>query len=492
MGDWRQYLPGYEEEKGKRRERGWREGLWGREEELWGMDLRSVDLGLVGDKVERAVREAFTKYLLLDAKSRKCVLVLPSLIPRELLGKVVGRLFERFAVPSVQLCSSPVLCAAAAGVRCAIVVDVGWRESVVTGVAEFREVGEMRTTRGMRRVQVEMAWLLQRWDRGGMGDVQEEEGGEGAKIFVGLDQVEEVTMRMAWCRSQAAVARAASVSEDLSSWSRPHLVSIAEDEPPEEETATDEDNPLISLPSPSSPRESIQIPFSQLAEPVETALLAKSTQKYDLDDHEQPLHILIYKSLVSLPPDLRALCMSRIIITGGGSNIPGLKPRLVDEVVTLAEERGWDPVLGKAADERRRRLKQISNNRQAQPANPGVAEKKLTTTTEDQPLKNTLPAHLAPQVHDPIEEKLLRDQNRGSKPSISGVVRGIETLGAWAGASLLCSLRIKGVVEIERDAFLQYGLAGARRDAEASAAPQNRFPRAGVGEKTGWTLGAWA
>lgn len=34
---------------------------WGREHELYGLDLRGVDLGLVGDRVERGLREAFTK-----------------------------------------------------------------------------------------------------------------------------------------------------------------------------------------------------------------------------------------------------------------------------------------------------------------------------------------------------------------------------------------------------------------------------------------------
>jgi hypothetical protein len=34
---------------------------WGNAYELWKPDLRGVDLGLVGDKIERAIREAFTK-----------------------------------------------------------------------------------------------------------------------------------------------------------------------------------------------------------------------------------------------------------------------------------------------------------------------------------------------------------------------------------------------------------------------------------------------
>lgn len=44
---------------------GWRKRIqgkeWGEAHELWKADLRGLDLGLVGDKIERAVREAYTK-----------------------------------------------------------------------------------------------------------------------------------------------------------------------------------------------------------------------------------------------------------------------------------------------------------------------------------------------------------------------------------------------------------------------------------------------
>jgi hypothetical protein len=37
------------------------DGSWGKGHELWQYDVRGADLGLVGDKIERALREAFTK-----------------------------------------------------------------------------------------------------------------------------------------------------------------------------------------------------------------------------------------------------------------------------------------------------------------------------------------------------------------------------------------------------------------------------------------------
>lgn len=56
-GDFRAWQADYDDD--------WRKRLtgeqWGRDHELWDLDVRDVDLGLVGDKLERALREAFTK-----------------------------------------------------------------------------------------------------------------------------------------------------------------------------------------------------------------------------------------------------------------------------------------------------------------------------------------------------------------------------------------------------------------------------------------------
>jgi hypothetical protein len=58
VGDFSHCLPDYRED--------WRTraagARWGKDHELWQPDLRDQDLGLVEDKIERALREAFTKY----------------------------------------------------------------------------------------------------------------------------------------------------------------------------------------------------------------------------------------------------------------------------------------------------------------------------------------------------------------------------------------------------------------------------------------------
>jgi len=487
VGDYRRWMPGYEERPRKRS----RVSKWGEEYELWRMDLRGFDLGIVDDKSERAVREAYNKFLLLDSKSRKLLLILPSVLPHQLLDTILHLLFENFQLPTITLLSPPILSAVSAGCRSSLNVDIGWRETIVTAVYEYREVSRSRTSRAMRTVTLEMAKLLAWWENGShkapavVGSMAgSEDSGEGL-VDVDLDQAEEVTVRMAWCR-RGAPAKPTKPPDSIPPMEQLSITETEIGARRHEQSA--ENNTFVSIPSPSSPRKSFQLPFSALSDPVETCLLSTPADPRQLDDHEQPLHLVIYKELLHLPPDIRSVCMSRIMFTGGGSNIPGLKSRLLEEVSTLVEHRGWDPVVGKAADLRRSRLQEASNHWRPQEGKPGMISKGPPVAP---------PASSAseePQVPDPIEEKLRREQEKGSKPTVSGAIGGVETLGAWAGASLLAGLRIKGIVEIEKDVYLQYGLAGARKEVETNAQPAKSYgpgmPR--PGERTSWTLGGWA
>lgn len=57
VGDFRAWETGYQDDW-RRRPLG---KDWGSDHELWQFDIRGVDMGLVQDKIERALREAFTK-----------------------------------------------------------------------------------------------------------------------------------------------------------------------------------------------------------------------------------------------------------------------------------------------------------------------------------------------------------------------------------------------------------------------------------------------
>lgn len=464
------------------------------------MDLRDLDLGLVEDQIERAVREVYSKYLLLELKSRRLNLLLPSIMPHPLLSTILNTLFLHFHYPSITLLPTPVGCVIAAGCRAGLVVDIGWSETTITAIYEYREVHQSRTIRGMKLVTREMGKMLCRLKRisEGLSNELDLNADETANALINdsFERCEEITMRMAWCQRLEEASQNPTATQGLSQ--KLEGLSIAEDQQGNANPlGTAREDPLMAIPSPFPPHRNVRVPFSHLAQPVESALFGTARSAYDFDDHEQPLPTLVYKAFLLLPPDIRSVCLSRIIITGGGSNIPGLKSRLLDQLSLLIRDHGWDPVVGKAANERRRCLKEISNNRQQQQG------QQSTTTTI---------AALAPQLPDPIEEKLRRDQNRkDAKSSVvapeAGTVRGVETLGAWAGGSLLAALKVKGTVEIDKDSFLQYGLACAKRDVEQQQQPatsagvsqQQRqshhgppIPRVGVGEKPVWTLGGWA
>ena len=492
MGDYRRWQADYENRPRKKQ----RVSQWGDDYELWRMDLRDIDLGLLADKVERAVREAYTIYLLTDLKPRRVILLLPPVMPHPLLSTLMSTLFSNFQNSSISLLPTPVPITIAAGLRSGLVVDVGWSETLVTAIYEYREVQHCRSTRAMKLVTLEMGRLLHQYRKGpwdGENQPKDTASPDEDALDVTFDQADEATTRIAWCQSHAEANGVHSQSQSLDQ--RISALSIAE----HGDVGADEpsSDPLISIPVCSSPYRTLDIPFSKFAEPVESALFAQGQADHDLDDQEQPLHKIIFRALLSLPPDVRGVCMARIIVTGGGSNIPGLKMRILGDLEALVQSRGWDPVVGKAAGERRRRLKEIVGNRPITLKPP--PPQKTTESTDDPPESASVinQAAFEDQVPDPIEEKLRRKEAESSTPSVSGVFRIVDSLGAWAGASLIAGLRIKGVVEVEKDAFLQHGLTGAKRDAEVSVVTQRQgygpgIPKAGVGDGSAWTLGAFA
>ncbi|MCJ1300886.1 hypothetical protein MMC08_003685 [Hypocenomyce scalaris] len=492
VGDYRRWQADYENRPKKKQ----RVQRWGEDYELWRMDLRDVDLGLVADKVERAVHEAYTKYLLTDLKPRRVVLALPPVMPHPLLSTVLSTLFSNFQNPSITLMSTPVLSTIAAGLRSGLVVDVGWSETLVTAVYEYREGHHCRSTRAMKLVTLEMGRLLSRYlmEPQSLGDQSTKpDSPEEDVIDVTFDQAEEATTRLAWCQIHKGANGVPHQNQNLTQ--HVSALSIAEDRVVDRKEPTCDG--VISIPVSSSPYQTLDIPFFEFAGPVESALFAQGQADRDLDDQEQPLDRLIFRALLSLPRDVRGICMARVIVTGGGSTIPGLRSRLLSDIDALVQSQGWDPVRGEAAEESRRRLKDIASNRRVSSKPPPT--QKISESTDDPPESTPTAKQAASedQVPDPIEEKLQRKEVDSSKASVSGVVRVVETLGAWTGASLVAGLRIKGVVEVEKDAFLQHGLAGAKRDAEVSVVSQRqsfgpKIPGAGVADRSNWTLGAFA
>ncbi|KAF2133703.1 actin-like ATPase domain-containing protein [Dothidotthia symphoricarpi CBS 119687] len=460
VGDYRQWEPAH----AHRRHTPRKGEAWGQEHELYRLDLTGLDLGLVEDRFERAMREAYTKYFLLDSKPRRVLLALPPRMPHALMSTLLDVLFSAFHAPTVTLMSSPVLSTVAAGLRSALVVDIGWAETLVTAVCEYREVHERRSIRAGKLLSEDMAALLN-------AELDNDAAPGAPRASVSFEEADEVLTRVAWCKPYSRSnrrtvyfpAREAPVLEEF-------------------EDAIETAPPTVTIPFPKhTPPTHLKLPFALLAKPVDRALFVPDSPLTAFDDHDLPLHHLIHRTLIHLPIDVRRLCMSRIVITGGVSHLPGLKTRILQEVDALLQTKGWDPVsnYGSASAHHEEKLR-------------AHLEKRHREAEVDVNVNPDQAAHL-PHDDAPFADKLAA---LALNPPEGGSLRAVESLGAWAGASLVAQQRIRGIVEVERERFLKEGLHGASREREVSVVPQRQSVGPGVargaGERASWTLGVWA
>ncbi|KAI9846700.1 MAG: hypothetical protein M1837_003755 [Sclerophora amabilis] len=482
VGDYRQWEMGYEDSWRRRK----RKREWSEPHELWRMDLRGVDLGLVEDKIERAVRTAFTKFLLTDSKPRRVLLALPPDLPHGLISTLLTTLFTNFQSPSITLISTPVLTTVAAGVRSALVVDIGWHETVITGVFEYREISCSRSIRARKMVTQEMGKLLARQVRRARNCEDPLENQDEPKIDaiypneISFEECEEVIARLGWTRSgesnssyQSDVnAEQTSAPQSLGVSPQPQPMSLRSG------SDTHSNDSLITIPLLSTqPPTTLNLPFAQLSTPVEVTFFPQDLSSnfrsktsatgrpsspsnrasHPFDEDELPLPQLAYRALLCLPIDIRSTCVSRIIITGGGSTIPGVKSRLIAELQSLINESGWARVRGPTTITARNKKGEDGLQQPQKPEERGAP--KSPTPNGDPAIP---PSQQEPES-DPITALLQSRTDANPQPTLPpGIARGVESLGSWAGGSLVAGLRIKGAVEIERERYLSGGgLAGA-------------------------------
>ncbi|WPH00227.1 Hypothetical protein R9X50_00305000 [Acrodontium crateriforme] len=399
---------------------------WGQDYELYRSNLKRLDLGLVEDRLERAVRTAHSEHLQLDSKTRKAVLAVPSLLPTPLLDVALKVIFHHFPQPpSITLLTTPILACVGAGLRHALVVDIGWEETVITVVGEYKEIFQRRSVRAGKMLSKAMAKTL---EHGMHGESRSDEQ------FVDFQFAEDVTERVGWCRPRSK---------------------------PEEKSSTQ-----LRIPLPGGfPHETTSVSFENLSDPAEEVFFSSCVTTNDQDDEDLPVHHLAHRVLLAVPLELRAICLSRVVVTGGVSQLPGLKQRLLQELAGLSETRGWDPVhsYGSAAAARTKALQQRKSNLNMRPVAPTTPmdeeNPQVTFSPAKKPIQDSIPhsERLQDDVKDPVTLKAEREAKKGQQEVIRGDIRGVETVGAWAAASLVAGLRVKGVHEIERDDFLKHG-----------------------------------
>jgi hypothetical protein len=303
-----------------------------------------------------------------------------------------------------------------------------------------------------------------------------------ARELISFEECEEIVTRMAWCR----------VGEKLRLEDCPSgLTPVKEEEEFRSSMRSlklwggTEVEPSVTIPLKStSPPRTLNVPFSKLSDPADNALFATGVPEYELDDEETPLHLLVYRSLLRLPTDVRSMCMARIIFVGGGSQLPGLKSRVLNEVSILLQLRGWNNVQGKAFDAFK---------------NKPIHLKTQIRNLDDGPIavapSPAIPAHLQPHDEDAIGAGLLKESRKRHPLIEGGSLRAIDSLGAWSGGSLLSHLKIPAVSVIDKDQWLQHGATGAKTGEVSVSSRQSMGPgafKAGVGDRSSWTLGLWA
>ncbi|KHN97764.1 Actin-like protein [Metarhizium album ARSEF 1941] len=369
--------------------------------------------------------------------------------------------------------STPTMVAVAAGTRSALVVDMGWNETVVTSVYEYREVKSSRTVRGGRSLNDALYKLLCAL----IPSAEDDESGDRAVAF---EECEDILCRLMWCRPSAF----------KSSRREPTQLHTVEEQD-ENEGEPNQPSGIAEVPLRSAnPPFTIHIPFNKLAEVCDDTFFDPSAAQTTFDDHELPLHLLIYQHLLQLPLDVRAVCMSRITFTGGCSNILGIKERILDEITSIVQRRGWEPVSGKGVEGLRsgRRADGKTSVQRSSTSSVGTSESGGDDSDGPRSESGT-----ADSQEDRVEAKVTR--NRPVRHQFQGQLRAIHSLGAWAGASLMCQLKIPAMATIDRESWLQQGANGASRPCDVDFKNQQRQSmgtiRGSGGHHTNWTLGVW-
>lgn len=376
-----------------------------------------------------------------------------------------------------------ILTTMAAGLRSALVVDIGWAETVVTTVCEYRELQCTRSIRASKmlveNIYKKLSSVISKAST--EADLSEPDS------LPSLEECEEVLERIIWCKSMRA--QKSKVESPGLSTAMGHN-DLHENIAKLGITTGNEEKTIITLPLNSvMPPKTIKLPFSEFSEPCETVLFAAGISEAELDEDELPLHLLLYRCLLKLTVDVRSICMARIIFVGGASQIPGLKTRVTQELSSLVSSRGWNRVSGKAVG------RFLNNPKLQKRKTSEQASQKLIQSCENSS-RSFIPASLLPQLSDPITERLRHEANRLRPVPEIGRLRIVNSLGAWAGGSLLSNLKVQPVTVIDREQWAQSGTCKSTKLGDSVLISQRHGAgfgnsRSGMTEKPGWTLGIW-
>ncbi|RPA83553.1 actin-like ATPase domain-containing protein [Ascobolus immersus RN42] len=376
------------------------------------------------DVLERVLRDAYTRFLLIDPRSKRVILPVPAAFPTKRLRSITKVLLAQFGAPSVTFFPSSVFAVAGAGVRSGLVVDIGWYETIVEGVYELRPVkgGKLvgRSRRAGSMLRDNMRDLIHE-----MKEYQERDtNGKLVRQRIDDDELDEIVARGCWCRTKGEGAIDDGEEDDL------------------------DQSYTIPLPD-SSPKAPVEIMFDRLSLPVESTFfrpLESLNGPADVeDDPTLPQHI--YDTLLSLPIDVRAACLNKIIFVGETASVPGLQTRVIHELHDIIRRNGWKKVKKHVVKKHGTGAGQRRNS-----GRPGTA-RSFNSGFLDQARQRR--ESMVVVEDDSGGESTGEAAKEKTKPA--GALRVIKSFGVWTGGSLLASAKVQGKYEVEREAFARSG-----------------------------------
>ncbi|GAO50586.1 actin-like ATPase domain-containing protein [Saitoella complicata NRRL Y-17804] len=132
---------------------------------LWGLDVRDCDTGVLDDTLELYLRQIYQRYLLVDSKTKKVILTESPLTPIHIKMAMARILFTYFQIPSITFISSPTAACVASGVRNGFVIDIGWQQTIITPVYDLRPLTPfiVRTGIAGNRLHRRVEYLLRNY-----------------------------------------------------------------------------------------------------------------------------------------------------------------------------------------------------------------------------------------------------------------------------------------------------------------------------------------
>ncbi|KAK9477086.1 actin-domain-containing protein [Lipomyces japonicus] len=255
--------------------------------QLWSRNIEETNMEDFHDILQTLLRDVYYKYLLLDGKSRKVIILESAFMSIKLKQAITFVLFNYFQSISVTFLQSSICALFSAGARSGLIVDIGWHETVIVPIFDYRPLFH----------------FVQTSNRAGkyLHDLISDEIRAVTGVQSTVPELEEFIYRSTYCDSHTSA-------------------STTTEAAPQSAFAIRLSGTDYYVPS-----------YQTRERPIIETFIQRAADCVD-DNDTFPIPDLIISILSKVGIDVRSSLMPRIIFTGGCSNIPGLKLRIVNEV----------------------------------------------------------------------------------------------------------------------------------------------------------------